>query len=134
MTYKPEEDSFLHVRFAILPCAVLSLLLHSEFTILELLWTFSIYLESISILPQLILIQRYGNVENLTANFIVCLGAYRALYVVNWIDRYLTEDGYLSSKTHWIVWISGVIQTALYCDFFYYYALSKLKGRTMLPK
>jgi hypothetical protein len=23
--------------------------------------------------------------------------------------------------SHWIVWIAGVVQTAFYCDFFYYY-------------
>mmetsp|Transcript_6217 Transcript_6217/g.7577 ORF Transcript_6217/g.7577 Transcript_6217/m.7577 type:complete len:224 (+) Transcript_6217:225-896(+) len=132
-TYKKEEDSFLHDRFAILPCAVLALIINSEFTIIEILWTFSIYLEAIAIMPQLILIQRYGNVENLTANFVFCLGAYRALYLLNWIDRYLTEDTYHANKTQWIIWISGLIQTALYCDFFYYYILSKWMGRSVLP-
>jgi len=132
-TYKKEEDSFLHDRFAILPCAVWALIINSEFTIIEILWTFSIYLEAIAIMPQLILIQRYGNVENLTANFVFCLGAYRALYLLNWIDRYLTEDTYHANKTQWIIWISGLIQTALYCDFFYYYILSKWMGRSVLP-
>jgi ER lumen protein retaining receptor len=26
-----------------------------------------------------------------------------------------------TSYRHWIVWIAGVVQTAFYCDFFYYY-------------
>lgn len=133
-TYRANEDSYLHIRFAIAPCAVLALIINSEFTIIEILWTFSIYLEAIAILPQLILIQRYGNVENLTANFIFTLGAYRALYVINWVDRWLSEENYLSSKIHWITWLSGLVQTALYCDFFYYYVLSRHKGRMMLPK
>lgn len=133
-TYKSEEDSFLHLRFAVLPCAVLALVINSAFSPIEILWTFSVYLEAIAVLPQLILIQRYGNVENLTANLIFTLGAYRALYVVNWIDRWLNEDNYLASKVHWITFISGVIQTALYCDFFYYYIQSRHKGRMMLPK
>jgi len=34
-TYKKEEDSFLHDRFAILPCAVWALIINSEFTIIE---------------------------------------------------------------------------------------------------
>eukprot|EP00924_Labyrinthula_sp_SR-Ha-C_P005318 maker-scaffold_1-snap-gene-28.27-mRNA-1 protein AED:0.12 eAED:0.12 QI:40/0.5/0.33/1/0/0/3/0/211 len=120
--------------FAILPCAILALIIHSRFTVMEVFWTFSIYLEALAILPQLIMVQRYGNVENLTSQYIACLGSYRALYVVNWIYKYMFEPGYLSTKEHWIVWISGVIQTALYCDFFYYFVLSKVKGRTMLPK
>lgn len=83
----------------------------------QILWTFSIYLEAVAILPQLFLLQRTGEVENLTSDYIFCLGAYRALYILNWIYRYFTEEGY----TQWIVWIAGVIQTAIYCDFFYYY-------------
>jgi hypothetical protein len=38
-----------------------SLLYHGQ-----LLWTFSIYLEAVAIVPQLIVLQRYGEVENLT--------------------------------------------------------------------
>jgi len=133
-TYKKNEDSFLHWRFAVAPCAVLALLIHSEFSVFELLWTFSIYLEAIAIMPQLILMQRYGNIENLTANYVFCLGAYRGFYILNWIDRYLTEDNYHSSRSTWIVWISGLVQTLLYCDFFYYYALSKWYNKTMLPQ
>ncbi len=133
-SYKANEDSFRYVEFAILPCAVLALFIHKAFTIRELFWAFSIYLEAISIFPQLILMQRYGNVENLTANYVFTLGGYRALYILNWIDRYMTEEDYLLTKSTWIVWISGFVQTLLYCDFFYYYALSKFKGRVMLPR
>jgi len=133
-TYKPGEDSFLHVQYAIAPCAVLALLVHSEFSFMEVLWTFSIYLEAIAIMPQLILMQRYGNIENLTANYVFCLGAYRGLYVLNWVWRYAMDTHYHVSKVSWIVWISGLIQTALYCDFFYYYAMSKWYNKTMLPK
>ena len=45
--------------------------------------------------------------------------AYRGLYIVNWVYRWLTEPRY----KQWLVWICGVIQTGLYADFFYYYAL-----------
>lgn len=133
-SYKKEEDSFRYLEFAVAPCALMALLVHSDFTIIEILWTFSIYLEALAIFPQLILIQRYSNVQNLTANYVFCLGAYRALYLVNWIDRYLTEDSYTSSKMQWIVWISGIVQTGLYIDFFYYYIMSKYYGANMLPQ
>jgi len=133
-TYKKAEDSFLYLQYAIAPCAVLAVLVHSEFTFFEILWTFSIYLEAIAIMPQLILMQRYGNIENLTANYVFSLGAYRGLYILNWVTRYLTEQHYHTSKVTWIVWISGFVQTALYCDFFYYYAMSRWYNKTMLPK
>ncbi len=70
-------------------------------------------------MPQLIILQRYREIENLTSNYVFLLGAYRFFYILNWIVRYITEDGY----QNWIVWISGVVQTGLYLDFFYYYAL-----------
>ncbi|MQM12186.1 hypothetical protein Taro_045103 [Colocasia esculenta] len=38
------------------------------------LWTFSRYLEAIAILPQLILLQRCGNVDNLTGQYVFFLG------------------------------------------------------------
>ena len=58
------------------------------------------------------------------------LGGYRALYLLNWIYRYSTEPGY----SQWIVWISGLVQTLLYCDFFYYYLESWRKNeRLTLP-
>jgi ER lumen protein retaining receptor len=132
-TYKKEEDTFFHWKFAVAPCAVLALLINQDhYSFMEILWTFSIYLEAIAILPQLIILQRYGEVENLQSNYVFSLGAYRAFYIINWVYRYSTEMYY----RQYIVWISGIVQTALYADFFYYYVLSKYKGNknVSLPK
>lgn len=123
-TYDKAQDTFLHWKFAVAPCAGIALITHligsgiKNFDLLELLWTFSIYLESIAIVPQLIVLQRYGEVENLTGNYIFFMGAYRALYILNWIYRSHTEKSYTH---HWVVYACGVLQTLLYADFFYYY-------------
>lgn len=129
-TYDKGQDTFLHWKFAVAPCAVIATLTHLigssfEIDVLELLWTFSIYLESIAILPQLIVLQRYREVENLTGNYIFFMGAYRFLYILNWIYRAHTEPHY---RHHWVVYFCGVLQTLLYVDFFYYYIKSKVKG------
>lgn len=129
-TYDKAQDSFLHYRFAVLPCAIVALITHligSKFSIrpIEFLWTFSIYLESISILPQLIVLQRYREIENLTGNYVFFMGAYRALYILNWIYRAYHEAFY---QHHFVVYFCGVLQTILYADFFYYYMKSKAKG------
>jgi ER lumen protein retaining receptor len=130
-TYDQSQDTFLHWRFAVAPCAAVAFFTHllgsgiAKFDAIELLWTFSIYLESIAILPQLIVLQRYREVENLTGNYVFFMGAYRALYILNWIYRAHTEKGY---KHHWVVYFCGVLQTLLYADFFYYYMKSKGKG------
>jgi len=130
-TYEKGQDSFLHWQFAAIPCAILGLATHligsgiANFNFMELLWTFSIYLECVTIMPQLVVIQRYREVENLTGNYVFFMGAYRALYILNWIYRANTEKNY---RHHWVVYICGVIQTLLYADFFYYYVKSKAKG------
>lgn len=51
------------------------------------MWTFSIYLESVAIMPQLFMLSRTGNAETITAHYLFALGSYRALYIVNWIFR-----------------------------------------------
>lgn len=41
---------------------------------MQAFWTISIYLEALAILPQLILLQRYREVENLTSHYVFLLG------------------------------------------------------------
>jgi len=129
-TYDKAQDSFLHWKFAVAPTAVVTLITHLiqhglAFKPMDFLWLFSIYLESIAILPQLIVLQRYREVENLTGNYVFFMGAYRFLYILNWIYRSYHEPFY---QHHFIVYFCGVLQTLLYVDFFYYYIKSKSKG------
>lgn len=129
-TYDKAQDSFLHWKFAVAPAvlaAVTTHLIQNSFAInpMDLLWTFSIYLESIAILPQLIVLQRYREVENLTGNYVFFMGSYRFLYILNWIYRSYHEPYY---QHHFVVYFCGVLQTLLYVDFFYYYVKSKAKG------
>ncbi len=128
-TYDKEQDTF-RVMFLIVPSSLLALVVNHEMSLVEVLWTFSIYLEAVAIFPQLVLLQRTKNIDTLTSNYVFLLGGYRALYIVNWAYRYATEPGY----AQWIVWISGLVQTLLYCDFFYYYLESWRKNeRLSLP-
>lgn len=82
----------------------------------QILWTFSIYLESVAILPQLFMISKTGEAETITTHYLFCLGLYRALYLFNWIWRFYFE-GFFDM----IAIVAGVVQTVLYCDFFYLY-------------
>ena len=69
------------------PAFVLALIFNYKFTILEILWAFSIYLEAVAILPQLFMLQRTGEAETITTHYLAALGAYRGLYIPNWIYR-----------------------------------------------
>lgn len=40
----------------------------------QVMWAFSIYLEAVAILPQLVLLQRTRNIDNLTGQYVVLLG------------------------------------------------------------
>lgn len=65
---------------------------------MQIAWQVSIYLEALAILPQLTLLMRTENIDNLTGNYVFLLGAYRALYILNWIYRWATEPNYY----HWL--------------------------------
>ena len=65
-------------------------------------------------------------VENITSYYVAALGAYRALYILNWIYRFTHEAHYSA----WIAWISGAVQTIFYVDFFYYFLKAKAQGRS----
>ena len=83
----------------------------------QILWTFSIFLEAVAIMPQLFMITKTGEAESITTHYLFFLGLYRALYIANWVWRYHTE-GFFDQ----IAVVSGVVQTIFYCDFFYLYA------------
>lgn len=127
-TYDSNHDTF-RLEFLVIPSAILALIFNHRFSvfevsrlndhlklILKILWTFSIYLESVAILPQLFLISKTGEAETITSHYLFALGSYRALYILNWIYRYAFE-GYFD----YIAVVAGVVQTLLYLDFFYLY-------------
>ncbi|XP_053865986.1 ER lumen protein-retaining receptor 1 [Malaclemys terrapin pileata] len=64
-TYDGNHDTF-RVEFLVVPTAVLAFLVNHDFTPLEILWTFSIYLESVAILPQLFMVSKTGEAETIT--------------------------------------------------------------------
>ena len=105
-----------YVEVILIPCFVLAIFINHEFSVMEILWTFSIYLESVAILPQLFMISKTGKAESITASYLLFLGAYRALYLLNWVYRYYYE-GFFDL----LAIAGGVVQTLVYCDFFYVY-------------
>lgn len=130
-TQDKSQDSFLHYKFIVAPCAVLACIICEKWTLRHVTWCFSIYLEALSILPQLFLLQRHSEVENLTGHYVFMLGLYRGMYILNWIYRAFYDAHF---HKHWIAIISGIVQTALYADFFYYYyQAKKTGGRVALP-
>lgn len=89
---------------------------------------FSLILESVCILPQLLLLRQTTVPTVIDSYYLLALGAYRALYICNWIERYVTKD---STKPEVVAVIFGVIQTLLYVDFAWvYYSRQRVKLRS----
>ncbi|ORX88009.1 ER lumen protein retaining receptor [Anaeromyces robustus] len=126
-TWQPSLDTF-KIEFLVIPAAILALIFNHKFTFMEILWAFSIYLESVAILPQLFQLQRTGEAESITSHYLFALGGYRALYIFNWIYRYFAEGVF-----DWIAITAGIVQTLLYSDFLYLYIVKVVRGYQKLP-
>ncbi|TRX97473.1 hypothetical protein FHL15_001751 [Xylaria flabelliformis] len=124
-THDPNLDTF-RVQYLLGGAAVLAVLIPYRYSLSEILWAFSIWLESVAILPQLFMLQRTGEAETITTHYLFALGIYRGLYIPNWIYRYLTEPNH---KADWIAIVAGIIQTILYSDFFWIYYTKVMKGK-----
>ncbi|XP_063229518.1 ER lumen protein-retaining receptor-like [Bacillus rossius redtenbacheri] len=101
-------DNF-RVERLIIPALVLALFVNHRISFLEVLWSFSIFLEAVAILPQLTLVQNTGEVDAYTCYSVATLAAYRGFYVVNWVYRYSHEN-----RMDDIAFFAGLIQTLLY--------------------
>ena len=120
-TYNREKDDDFPHAFLVPFALVMALLIHSKLDWWELLWSFSLWLESVAIFPQITILAKYNGVEKFTSHYIAALGSYRFFYLLNWIYRYKTENYYSGVSI-----LSGSLQVLLYADFFYLY-LKNLK-------
>ena len=88
-----------------------------NFSFFQLSWTFSIILESVCVIPQLLLLRQTTVPTVIDSFYLLTLGSYRAFYILNWIVR-------LASSEHHFEWravLFGIIQTAFYVDFAWVY-------------
>ena len=60
----------------------------------QVLWAFSLYLEAVAILPQLVLLQRTKNIDNLTGQYVFLLG-----YDITSFPPFLVFHTYLLFRT-----------------------------------
>ena len=78
---------------------------------------FSLILESVCVLPQLLLLRQTTVPTVIDSFYLLALGSYRAFYILNWIEREF--DDYW--KPDPISVTCGIVQTALYLDFAWVY-------------
>ncbi|XP_058807827.1 ER lumen protein-retaining receptor-like [Phymastichus coffea] len=111
-SYQIKHDRF-RIELLTLPCIVLSLLANNGFEIVEVFWAFSIYLESVAILPQAYMCSRIKHVENIVYYYMSILSVYKVFHLMDGIYRFYTNQQYDR-----ITLAAGVVQLMFYCDFF----------------
>jgi ER lumen protein retaining receptor len=84
---------------------------------LQYFWILSIILESVCVLPQLVLLRQTTVPTVIDSFYLLTLGSYRAFYILDWIVGGVIEEHSFES----VAVIFEVIQTILYIDFGWVY-------------
>ncbi|KAH7518482.1 hypothetical protein FEM48_Zijuj09G0176100 [Ziziphus jujuba var. spinosa] len=130
----------LHTLVQLVPCALLALFIHpstSHYLLNRIFWAFCVYLEAVSVLPQLRVMQNTKIVEPFTAHYVFALGVARFLSCAHWVLQVIDSRGQLLTALGYGLWpsmvlISEIVQTFILADFCYYYVKSVFGGQLVL--
>jgi len=115
-TYQRVNDT-CNLSVIIFPCITASLLLTNEYSMLEILWTFSEFVEGFAMVPQYIFCYREKGQRDWGAGlYVISLGSYRVFYALNWIYKKFQMPHYSDMQS----WIGGVIEILFFIDFLSY--------------
>ena len=134
-TYNEQMDDF-HTVYILAPCVLAAVLVHpttSHAYINRIFWAVCVYIEAVSVLPQLRMMQKAKTVERFTANYVFALGVARFLSCAHWVMQVFDAQSYLTTAVGSGLWpvmvlLSEIVQTFILADFCYYYILSFAKG------
>eukprot|EP00877_Chromochloris_zofingiensis_P000685 jgi/Chrzof1/10617/Cz05g05110.t1 len=134
-TYQAELDS-VKWYYVIIPCAILAGVAHpytSHWIVFRIMWAVCVYLEAVSVLPQLRMMQKSKVVERFTAHYVFCLGLSRFFSCAHWILQLVEGNKYLYNALGSGLWpvmvlVSEIVQTFILADFCYYYVKSYADG------
>ncbi|XP_022144341.1 putative ER lumen protein-retaining receptor C28H8.4 [Momordica charantia] len=139
-SYMRDKDDF-KVLYLVIPCILLSIVIHPtplRVSILQrIFWAFCVYLEAISVLPQLRVMQNIKIVEPFTAHYVFALGIARFLSCAHWILQMVATRGGLLVALGYGLWppmvlLAEIVQTFVLADFCYYYVKSVLGGQLVV--
>lgn len=83
-TYDSLGDSFKHWQYLLPAAFVLTLICHRDDEWWDYVLSFSWWLEALAFIPQIAMLNRIRVIENMTSNYVACLGLYRFFYILNW--------------------------------------------------
>ncbi|XP_013706399.1 ER lumen protein-retaining receptor erd-2.2 isoform X1 [Brassica napus] len=86
-SFMEDKDNFA-LYYVLVPCVVLAVLIHpstSHNILNRISWALCVYLEAVSVLPQLRVMQNTKIVEPFTAHYVFALGVARFLSCAHWV-------------------------------------------------
>merc|ERR1719230_2367946 len=87
-TYQEQHDSFpLTVQNMVMGCFILAVIIHpnlDRWTFFDIMWTTGCYLETLSMLPQLWMLSKIGEVDALASHFVVLSVLARVCSLIFW--------------------------------------------------
>ncbi|KAI3433349.1 hypothetical protein D9Q98_003167 [Chlorella vulgaris] len=118
------------------PCLAMALIAHPStrhYFVFRVLWAFCVYLEAVSVLPQLRMMQKAKVVEKFTAHYVFALGLSRFISCAHWILQIMDGDKYLWQALGSGLWpvmvlVSEIVQTFILADFCFFYIKSYSDG------
>ncbi|KAL2319291.1 hypothetical protein Fmac_028260 [Flemingia macrophylla] len=138
-SYIKELDN-KRLYFLVVPVAILAVLIHpytSNWNLTRIVWAFSMYLESVSVFPQLRFMQNAKMIETFTGYYVFSLGVSRFIALAHCIiEIYITGGAFLflvGSGYFWFLaaFIAEMVQSFILADFCYYYMKSFLQGQLL---
>ncbi|XWS14465.1 hypothetical protein CRYUN_Cryun35bG0011700 [Craigia yunnanensis] len=138
LSLKSQEPTAIFL--AVIPCAVLSLFIHpttSHHSFNRICWAFCVYLEAISVMPRLRVMQNIEIIEPFTAHYVFALGIARFLSCAHWFIQVFDTRGHLLIALGYGLWpclvlLSEIVQTFILADFCYYYVKSLVGGQLVV--
>jgi len=138
-TYQEQHDSFpLTLQHMVIGCFILAVMIHpnlDRWTFFDIMWTTGCYLETLSMLPQLWMLSKIGEVEALASHFVVLSVLARVCSLIFWYRGFAelapAHGGFNFSG--WGVMGAHVSQLLLSCDFVFLYLKSFKMSKMVLP-
>jgi len=123
-TYERRHDT-VNLTVIFIPCTVAAVLLTNEYSLMEVLWTFSEFVEGFAMVPQYVFCYREKVAKDWMNNlYVISLGGYRVFYALNWIYKKIQMPHYSDIQS----WLGGFIEIIFFIDFLNY----RFNGKSFL--
>mmetsp|Transcript_5319 Transcript_5319/g.9755 ORF Transcript_5319/g.9755 Transcript_5319/m.9755 type:complete len:288 (-) Transcript_5319:38-901(-) len=137
---KHSREDILPATILIVPCAAIALFAHPTLnsnTITDCAWGFAMYLESVALIPQILLLKkRKGDVEVFSSHFIAASGTSQLFSMIFWMFSFkelnivyaAASFNLFARFSGYLVLLAKIAECVFVADFFYYYVKSAILG------